>query len=81
MLAKRGWPFQAGFEEHQQCRRISIFPMVPRYLRDMCPKLSWESMNLEKMCVMKLLPSWPPCEAFEQNWRSLVIIDMTVNSG
>lgn len=66
MLAKRGWPFQAGFEEHHTVKKqlILIFPMAPRYLRDMCSKLSWESMNLEKMCheVFSLLASmWGIC--------------------
>lgn len=36
-----------GLRSTTQCRRISCFLMAPRYLRDMCPKLSWKSMNLE----------------------------------
>lgn len=65
-----------GLRSTSQCRRISLFPMAPRYLRDMCPKVSWKPMNREKMCVIKVLPSWPPCEAFEQNWWSLVITEV-----
>lgn len=81
MLAREDGLFKLGLRSTTQCRTISVFPMAPRYLRDMCPKLSWESMNLEKTCVRKLFASWPPCGAFEQNWQSLVTIDITVNSG
>lgn len=64
-----------------QCRKISNIPMAPTYLRDVCPKLSWESMNLGKMCVMTLFPSRPTSKALDQNCESLVIIGTTVNSG
>jgi len=59
-LSRRGcWLRQDGLSKlglrtTTQCRRISIFLVAAMHLRDMCPKLSWESKNLEKMCVMKL---------------------------
>lgn len=39
-----------GLRSATQCRRISIMPMAPRHLRDMCPKISWKPMDLRK-CV------------------------------
>lgn len=55
-LSRRGCPLREdglsklGLRSTTQCRRISIFPMAQRYLRDTCSKLSWESMSLEKKC-------------------------------
>lgn len=64
-----------GLGSTTRCRRITIFPTALSCLRDTCPKMSWKPMNLETMGVMKVFPSWPPCEAFEQNWWSLVITE------